>query len=356
MAVDLLDSKLLEKYSRLILVKDIGVNGLLKIKKLRVAVVGCGATGSHVVDMLARIGVGYIRVIDSDFVDVSNVYRMSLVNEDDVKKALPKAVACAERAQEVNSDVRVEPVIDRVEPENVLDLLSGVDLVFDGTDNITTRLIINEASVEKGFPWVFIGIEGWYANVMLIEPGKSACFSCLIPRPPLREQVNVCDILGVFPSVVSIASSIAVNIAIRHLLGLGDYAGKLYVVNGTDVSIETLDIVRRKDCPICVKHQYNYIMKPRERKWHVRVVCGTNAVEIVPPEDISLDLSQIAKVHKDKVEAQNPYLVKLKESSLKIVLLRNGKAIVDGTTDTSTAFKVYREVLSRAGIRMPYIM
>ncbi len=353
MVMELLSGEALEKYSRLILVKDIGLNGLLRIRSLRVAVVGCGATGSHVVDMLARIGVGYIKVIDGDFVDASNIYRMSLVDEDDVKKALPKAVACAEKAHRVNNDVEVEPIVDRVEPANALKLLSDVDIVFDGTDNITTRLVINEASVAKGIPWVFIGIEGWYANVMLIEPGKSACFSCLIPRPPQREQANACDILGVFPSVVSVASSIAVNIAIRHLLGLGNYAGKLYIVDGVNMSIETIDVARRKDCPICVKHEYNYITKLPERKWRIRVICGTNAVEIIPPENMELDLNQLAKTHTDKVVAQNPYLVKIVEDKLKIVILRNGKAIVDGTTNTSKAFEAYKKILGEASIQIP---
>ncbi len=345
--MELLDPHLLEKYSRLMLVKDVGPRGFSKIRSLRVTVVGCGATGSHIVDYLARLGVGYIRVIDGDFVDISNIYRMSLVTEEDAAKALPKAVACAEHARKVNSDVKTEAIIDRLEGDNAIQLLDEVDIIFDGTDNFRTRLLINEVAVRKKIPWVYVGIEGWYANVMLIEPERSACLHCLIPKPPQREEANVCDIIGVFPSVVSIASSIAVTVAIRHILGHEDYAGRLYVIDAARMRVDYVDVKRRPDCPVCVYHKYTMLGSREERgEFKAKPICGTEAVEVKPPRKLNIDVETVAKTFHDNIVAYNPYLVKIRLEGLSVVLFSDGRAIVDGTTDTSKAIKLYRSIIS----------
>ena len=348
----MLGDKLLSKYSRLVLTQGIGVKGLERLRALRVAVVGCGATGSYMVELLARLGVGYIRVIDGDFLDYSNLYRMALVTEEDARRSMPKAVACAERARQANSDAEVEAVVDRLEPENAEELLDGVDVVLDGTDNFRTRLLINEVAVSKGVPWVYVGVEGWYANVMLVEPGRGPCLHCLVERPPRREEVNVCDVIGVFPSVVSMASSVAVGVAVRHLLGLGDYAGVLYVIDAARMTLEQVRVQRRPDCPVCARGLRPALSSRGEgaRGWLARPICGTEAVEIKPPKPLTIDLEEVARAHGGRVVAANPYLVRVAVGDVTVTLFRTGRAIVDGTTDVARALRAYSEVVRPLGI------
>jgi adenylyltransferase/sulfurtransferase len=348
----ILDEKLLRKYSRLILTQGVGIKGVDKIRKLRAAVVGCGATGSHIVEILSRLGVGYIRVIDGDFVDYSNLYRMSLVVEEDAEKSMPKAVACAERARTINSDVVVEPVVEKLEPSNAVELLSGVDVVFDGTDNFRARLLIDEVAVTKGIPWVYVGVEGWYANVMLIVPRSGPCLHCLIEKPPRREEVNACDIIGVFPTVIAMASSLAVSVALRHLLGLGDYAGILYVIDGSRMVVDAIRVHRRSNCSLCVHGRLRYLVEPRHSRWEAKPVCGTEAVEVKPPQPLDLDLTVLLKAHRDRVVAWNPYLVRIKASGVTVTVFRTGRAIVDGTTDVRSAIKAYLDVIEPLGVKV----
>ena len=176
------------RYSRQERFAGVGVEGQARIAKSRVAVVGCGALGSAQAELLARAGVGFLRLIDRDYVEISNLQRQLLYSESDAREALPKAVAAERRLREINSDIAVEAAVADLTPGNAADLLESVDLILDGTDNFETRYLINDWAVSHDTPWIYGAAVGSYGLKMAIVPGRTACLKCVYPEPPLGAQ------------------------------------------------------------------------------------------------------------------------------------------------------------------------
>ena len=241
----------LERYSRLVLVRGIGLKGLIKLRKARIAVIGCGAVGSTQAELLARLGVGFIRVIDEDRVEVSNLVGAHIFDQRDALEAAPKALACASKIREINPDVEVEPVVERVKPSNIVKLLGDVDIVLDGTDSIPARLLINDASIKLGKPWIFTGVASWYGNVMLVKPREGPCFRCILPHATINSQGNVCETIGMFTPTVTMVASIAVALAVKLIVAGESEHGTLFIVNGRDLTIERFSLKRSSTCPAC---------------------------------------------------------------------------------------------------------
>src|SRR5271168_1119393 len=192
-----------ERYSRQILFAGIGEQGQQHLLDARLAVVGCGALGSFQAGALARTGIGFLRIIDRDYVELSNLQRQWLFDECDVQQAMPKAAASARKIAGINSGVRVEPVVADLTPSNVEELLEGVDLILDGTDNFETRYLINDFAVERGVPWVYGAAVGSYGIAMPVIPGETACLRCIYPDSPSGVQPT-CETAGVLGSVTAL--------------------------------------------------------------------------------------------------------------------------------------------------------
>ncbi len=333
--------KLVERFSRQILVKEIGVKGQLKLASSRVAIVGCGATGTFEAELLARLGVGFIRVIDKDIVELSNLHRTLLFTESDVEELKPKAIACKEHLAKINSSVTIEAVVDRLTPSNAEKLLSDVDLILDGTDDMHTRYIINEVAVKNKIPWIYVGVEQWYATVMPIIPGKTPCLKCIMPQAP-RRRVNVCEILGVVNTVVGLATSIAVSDAVKILLG-HDIESRLYVIDSLRNEVEKVIVHRNPKCPLCVLKQYEYLGKTEER---IVTVCGSNQVEVIPGENMKVPLEKLVDTNGLHVIKKNPYVAKLKLNGHEIILFNNGRALILNTVDQEKAIKVFNKLFT----------
>ena len=188
---------LLERYSKQILFTGIGEEGQRRLAEARVAVIGLGALGTVIANNLARAGVGYLRLIDRDFVDTSNLQRQTLFTESDVSEHIPKAVAAVEHLKKVNSEIDLEAVVCDVNPSNIGQLIKDVDLVMDGTDNYETRFLINDACVQSAIPWIYGGVIGSYGITMNIIPGETACFRCLINKLPAPGSQPTCSTVGV---------------------------------------------------------------------------------------------------------------------------------------------------------------
>ena len=183
-----------ERYSRQIVFAGIGERGQQHLLDARVAVLGCGALGSFQAGALARAGVGFLRIIDRDYVELSNLQRQWLFDECDAEQGLPKAVAAARKIAAINSDVRVEPVVADLTASNVDDLLGDVDLILDGTDNFETRYLINDFAVQiASRPWIYGAAVGSYGITMAVMPGESACLRCIYPDPPAGAPANLRD-------------------------------------------------------------------------------------------------------------------------------------------------------------------
>ncbi len=335
-------SEIIERFSRQVLVKEIGVKGQLKLSESRVAIVGCGATGTFEAELLARLGVGYIRIIDKDIVELSNLHRTLLFTEMDVEELKPKAIACKEHLAKINSSITIEAIIDRLTPSNAEKLLSDVDIILDGTDDMFTRFIINEVAVKNKIPWIYVGVERWYATVMPIVPGKTPCLKCIIPQPPPR-RVNVCEILGVVNTVVGLATSIVVSEAVKILLG-HDIDSKLYVIDSFRNEVEKVKVYRNPKCQLCALGIFEYIGRREEER--VVTVCGSNQVEIIPREKVKIALDKLISLNNLHVIKKNPYAAKLRIDGNEVILFNNGRALILNTIDQKIAVRIYEKLFS----------
>ncbi|MEM0026995.1 MAG: ThiF family adenylyltransferase [Ignisphaera sp.] len=328
----------IERYSRQILV--LGIKKQLKLAESRIAIIGCGATGSSVAEVLARAGAGFIRVVDRDVVEVSNLHRTRLFREEDAFGRVPKAIACRNRLKEINSGVEVEAIVDDVDADNIQNFIRDVDLVIDGTDNMDTRYLINEACVNLGKPWVMIGVERWYGNVKLVVPEKTACLKCFIPRARARE--NACEIFGVTPIAVDLTVSVALSIAIKYLTE-GYVDEHLYVVDAYSAAIERAYVRRNSSCPTCVYKRFDYLFKGGK---NVKPMCGARAVKIVSESRAELDLEKLTKSNLIKnLRIYDGAVAYGVVSGFEVMILRNGKVFVKGTTDADQALKLYKEII-----------
>src|SRR5947208_14945508 len=205
------------RYSRQLLFSGIGSEGHRRLASARPAFVGCGATGSALASLLARAGVGTIRIIDRDYVELSNLQRQSLFDESDAGESLPKAIAAARKIAAFNSRIVVEPRVADLTPSNIATLLEGVQLILDGTDNFETRYLINDFAVQQNLPWIYTAAVGSYGITMNILPGETACLSCIFPEPP-SGTVETCDTAGILNSAVNLVASIAATEAKKILI------------------------------------------------------------------------------------------------------------------------------------------
>lgn len=332
----------LARYSRQMLVKNIGYKGQMKLAESKVAILGCGATGSFMANLLARMGVGYIRLIDRDIVELSNLHRTNLLDEEDVEKARPKSVACRDKIRRINSSIHVEAIVDRLSKQNAEKLLAGVDLILDGTDDVETRLLINDLSVKHGIPWIYVGVERWYGIVMPIIPGRTACYRCIIERPPERRG-NACEYLGVVNPAVALTTSIAVSLAVKILLG-EEIESVMYMVDAWRNEVNKVKIARNPNCPACVMHRFDYL--EGKRTGEASIICGSNQVEIQPVARRMIDLNRLATANEVDVLKHNDHVAFIRFRDLELMLFYDGRAIITNTIDRVKAKQRYDQLMS----------
>src|SRR5664279_6515922 len=218
-----------DRYSRQVLFAGIGEDGQRLIRQATVAIAGCGALGACQAGALARAGIGKLVLIDRDYVEWSNLQRQWLYDEEDARESLPKAVAAARHIARINSEVTVETQVADLAPDNAADLLEGVDLVLDGTDNFETRYLINDWCIDSGVPWVYGGAVGSYGLSMPIIPMQTACFECVYPEPPVGAQPT-CETAGVLNSITALVAAWQTASAMKILSGHGaELAAKITV-------------------------------------------------------------------------------------------------------------------------------
>src|SRR6267378_1369280 len=267
-----------QRYSRQILFRGVGAEGQRRLAEARVAMVGCGATGSAVASLLARSGVGTIRIIDRDYVEPSNLQRQTLFDESDARESLPKAVAAAQRIAAFNSQIVVEPRVADVTPDNVEGLLEGVALILDGTDNFETRYLLNDYAVNRGVPWIYAAAVGSYGVTLNVLPGTTACLACVFPDSP-RGTFETCETAGILNSAVNLVASIEATEALKLLVGAMDRVRRTLL--SFDVwSNERAEVDAAKPrtgCRACGERDFIHLAG--EGRPHI-TLCGRNSVQI----------------------------------------------------------------------------
>jgi molybdopterin/thiamine biosynthesis adenylyltransferase len=328
-----------ERYSRQVLYAGIGAEGQLRLLGSRVAIVGCGATGSALASLLARAGVGSLRIIDRDYVEASNLQRQTLFDEADAEQSLPKAIAACKRIASLNSQIVAEPHVSDLRPENVDELLRGVQLILDGTDNFETRYLINDFAVKNSVPWIYVAAVGSYAITMNVIPGETACLSCIFPESPVG-AVETCETAGILNTAVNQAASIAATEAMKLLVG-GKSALRRTLLSHDLWCNERAEIsaaAPRTGCRTCGLREFPHLAG--EGRPHI-TMCGRNSVQIhehARPIDLG-DMSQRLKPHGNVRHTE--FVLKFWKDPFEMTLFPDGRAIIKGTTDTAVARSLY---------------
>jgi adenylyltransferase/sulfurtransferase len=334
----------LDRYVRQMRYPPIGEEGQRRLGASRALVVGCGALGTVLANTLVRSGVGRVRIVDRDFVELTNLQRQVLFDEDDVAAALPKAVAAARKLARINSQVEVEPIVADVNHANILGLCEGVDVILDGTDNFEARFLVNDAAVKLGIPWVYGGCLGDEGTTITILPKETPCLRCVMAEPPPPGATPTCDTAGVLAPIVNVVASLQANEALKILSGNRQAVNRRWtLLELWDNAIRQVEIGGLRDasdCPTCRRGEFPWLAG--ERASHTAVLCGRNAVQLSFPGRERLDLDELArKLAPVGRVSRNPFLLRLAVDDFVLTVFPDGRAIVGGTDDVAAARNLY---------------
>lgn len=331
-----------ERYSRQILFPQIGKSGQEKLSNSRVLLVGCGALGASHAEILARAGVGFLRIIDRDFVEFTNLQRQTLYSEADAKERLPKAIAAKNRLTAINSEIEIEAIVADVNHSNIESLVKDVDLILDGTDNFQIRYLINDACVKLKKPWIYGAAVSSYGTTMTIFPNETPCLRCIFEEMPDAGSSPTCDTAGVIQPIIASVSAIQTTEALKILTGNVDKLHRSLM----QIDVWQNDWRKIKlnqpnaDCECCAKRKFEFL--DAESSEFSAVLCGRNAVQIAPPKPTQIDLPKLAAKLKNLGEVkQNEYLLRLNVGEYELTVFRDARAIVRGTDDIIAARSIY---------------
>jgi molybdopterin/thiamine biosynthesis adenylyltransferase len=333
-----------ERYARQVLFQPLGEAGQEALGRATALIVGCGALGTHLADLLARAGVGRLRIVDRDLVERSNLHRQSLFDERDVAEGLPKAAAAARRLADINPEIIVEPVAAHLDAGNIGRHADGVDLLLDGTDNFETRFLLNDAALARSLPWVYAACIGAYGMTMTIVPGMTPCLRCLVPEPPPPGSVDTCDTAGILAPAAALTAALAAGEAIKILAGARDAISRDLVA--FDLWANTTQRLRMergamsRGCPACDLGRYEFLAAGAGTR--AVTLCGRNAVQVRPAPGKSADLEALARRwNAIGPVTRNAYLLRMEIDGCTLAVFADGRAIVSGTSDEGRARALY---------------
>ena len=342
-----MDPKLFERYSRQILFSEIGEAGQQRLLDSSAVLVGCGALGTALANLLVRAGLGKLRIVDRDFVEPSNLQRQTLFEESDAREALPKAVAAERRLRAINSGVAVEGIVADLSPKNAEELLGGFPLILDGTDNFETRFLLNDAAIHLNVPWIYAAVVASYGVTLMVRPGETACLACALESGGEDgAQANgaggedTCDTVGVLGAAAGVIASIEAAEAIKLLTGKSESTGdRLVSFDVWSGKYQSVRIARNPDCRACVRRDLRYL--EGEAQPHL-TMCGRDSVQIHERRR-QLDLAALGKRIAPTVAEvrENGFLLRFRVPPYEITVFADGRAIIKGTRDTSVARSLY---------------
>ncbi len=334
-----------DRYSRQIRYRNIGQEGQEKLLAARVAVVGMGALGCVSANELVRAGVGYVRIIDRDLVEFSNLQRQVLYTEADAERSDPKVFAAAEYLRSVNSEITIDPVFSDLNPSNAEELIGGVDLIVDATDNFEVRYLINEFCVESEIPWVYGGAvssEGMMASFLPDGP----CLTCFTGSEGAEGQSSgiTCSTAGVLNTLTAVVASLQVTEAIKILTGSENVRRDMLFVELWENECITLPLEKNPDCPVCGRHHYKYLGKAAGTQ--AVSVCGKNAYQIIPEGASKPDFDEMeSRLCELGTVNVRPYFLEFSSPEASFKLFRDGRAIISNVETEGKAKSVYSEYI-----------
>ncbi len=330
-----------ERFSRQILFARIGDQGQQKLLDSSVVLVGCGAIGAAAANLVVRAGVGKLRIIDRDFVELSNLQRQTLFEELDAAEGLPKAVAAQRKLKAIDSSCAVEAIVADLTPQNALELIGDSQIILDGTDNFETRLLMNDAAIQLGIPWVYAAAVGSAGVSMAIVPGETACLACLLQSDrevAAQGAEETCDTAGILNTAATMAASIEVTAAMRILTG-ERASGRLVCFDVWRGDYRSIGVERDPECEACGRRQFRYLSGKAQP--HV-TMCGRDSVQIHERRR-ELDLEELNKrlVAAGTPSKSNEFLLQFRVNSYQVTVFGDGRAIFKGTRDPAVARSLY---------------
>ena len=346
-----MDPKLYERYSRQILFTEIGEGGQQRLLESSAVLVGCGALGTALANLLVRAGLGRLRIVDRDFVEPSNLQRQTLFEDSDAREALPKAVAAERRLRAINSGVAVEGIVADLGPKNAEELLGGFPLILDGTDNFETRFLLNDAAIHLNVPWIYAAVVASYGVTLTVRHGQTACLACALEsgdpsgtgdasRATAAGAEDTCDTVGVLGAVAGVIASIEAAEAIKLLLGKTESAGgRLVSFDVWSGRYQSVRVARNPSCRACIRRDFRYLKGDAQP--HL-TMCGRDSVQIHERRR-QLDLPALGRRLAPTVAEvrENGFLLRFRVPLYEMTVFADGRAIIKGTRDTSVARSLY---------------
>ena len=347
-----LSNKDLDRYSRQVMLEEIGYQGQLKLKDAKVCVVGIGGLGNPITTRLVAMGVGKLRIIDRDVIELSNLHRQTMFDDSDVGQI--KVEVAARKLQKLNPDVQIEALPLSVNDYNAIEVVDGCDVVIDALDSVNARYSLNKACVEKGIPFVTGAAVGVSGQAFTVLPKTTACYHCMFPALD-EDSMPTCSIEGVHPSILSIIGGIEVSEAVKIILGKKPSLSDRIL----HVDLENLDFSYTRtskvdECPVCGTGKSEETPK---QEMIIEELCGRNGgkrtFSLTPTRSFDLDVAKLTKIAEDKgfkVENQGELGLSMRTNELSVSFLKKGSAVVVGTKDENGAVALYRELLGRKAI------
>lgn len=333
-----------EKYSRQMLFAGVGPEGQQRLLSSGAVIVGCGAIGAAVANLLARAGVGRLRILDRDFVESSNLQRQILFDENDAREALPKAVAAERKLRALNSEIAIEGAVADLNSKNIEELLSGFPLILDGTDNFETRFLINDFAVHSGTPWIYAAAVASYGLSFVIRPRQTACLACLLETEGALGLEETCDTVGVLGPIVNLVASLEAAEALKLLSGNEkSLHGRLISCDVWTGRFQSVQPERNPACRACVREDFPYL---RGRAQPHVTMCGRDSVQIHERGRI-LDLPALERRLSSTIPGvrQNGFLLRFQVAPYEMTVFTDGRAILKGTKDPAVARSLYAKYI-----------
>lgn len=336
-----------EYYKRQMALRELGREGQERLRRSKVAVVGLGGLGSPAATYLALAGIGHLRLVDQDTVELHNLHRQTLYTIDELR--FPKAEVAAKRIAKMNPDVEVEPISDNLREDNVDGILEGVDCVVDGLDNMRTRYIVNKACARRGIPYVYAAVIGLEGCLSVFKPPETPCLECVFPNLDDRNLPS-CETRGILGATAGIVGAMEAMEAIKLLAGIGSIKGSLLICDFADMYISKVEISKNPRCPVCGEgEEKGAVGAPERLAW----LCGRGTVNVNPREPLDLSIEEMHDRLSGnfKILLRSPFVVVFERDGIEVSLFKGGRMLMKNVKDEENALEVYEEVMGclRAG-------
>jgi len=329
----------MDRYSRQIVLPEIGFEGQRKLLQSRVIVVGCGDLGTVMANNLCRAGIGYLSIVDRDLVNLSNLQRQMLFDEGDIGQ--PKVLAAKSKLERINSDIKIESKAKDVNAGNVENLIEGFHVVVDATDNFATRLLINDVCIKNQVPWIYAAVIETRGMILNIS-NEGACLRCLLPQLPKPGSLPTCETAGILNTISAIIASIACTETIKILLGKPKER-RLIAYDVWSHSFDLISIEKNNDCRCCHQREFDFLHG--EQKEIITNLCD-NSVQIIPAHGVHLNLNEIAQTLNQIVSVKyNQMILQFDADGVSVTLFQDGRAIIKGSGDIGVAKSIYSKYL-----------